>query len=364
MVSSSHTSILERYKSVIIQIATPFSIGTGFYLADFDLIVTNEHVVRDNREVVIDGVLFDRQLVEVLFLDEIYDLAFLKGPRTHSMPTVNLRKDSDLHIGEVVLSLGHPFGQSYQSKEGRIDSIDYEDDELSYYEHSALLSPGNSGGPLFDPEGSLVGVNTFLIKSGQEVGYSLPLSKLKESLKIYATSKADYLIKCGECQQVLVDPEGSSKRCVHCGSKVSYLSHIPLYEPIGINKQIEEMLAELDHNAVLARRGPYNWEVEQGSALIHIAYHEKTGLITGDAHLCNIPNKQVLSLYSYLLRANYELEGLSFTVRDNEIILSLLIFDQYLKKLTALRLFEHLFKMADHYDDILVDNFNAKWLTF
>lgn len=364
MISNNHSTIIDRYKGVIIQIATPYSVGTGFYLAEYDLIVTNEHVVRDNREVVIDGELLDRQLVEVVYLDELHDLAFLKAPRGHEMPSVGIRKDLDLHVGEIVLSLGHPFGQNYQSKEGRIDSIEFDEDEINYYEHSALLSPGNSGGPLFDPEGYLVGVNTFLISSGQQIGYSLPLTKLKEGLQIYSSSEADYLIKCGECKQVMVDPEGPSRWCMHCGSKIGYISHIPLYEPIGINKQIEEMLSELNHNAILARRGPYNWEVEQGSAMIHVAYHEKSGLITGDAHLCTLPDDDVLRLYSYLLKANYELEGLSFTVRDNEIILSLLIFDQYLNKLTALRLFEHLFKMADHYDDILVDDFNAKWLTF
>lgn len=364
MGANSHLLIADRYKEVLIQIATPYSIGTGFYLAEFDLIVTNEHVVRDNREVVIDGEHFARQLVEVLYLDEIFDLAFLKAPRDHNMPSVSLRSDSDLQVGEVVLSLGHPFGHNHQSKEGRIDAIDFEEEEISYYEHSATLSPGNSGGPLIDTKGYLIGVNTFLIRSGQEIGYSLPLYKLKEGLETYSASESNYLVKCGACSQVIADLQDQRQRCTLCGSKVGYISNIPLYEPIGINKQLEEMLSELDHNAVLSRRGPYNWEVEQGSALIHVAYHEKTGLITGDAHLCTIPDDNVLPLYSYLLKANYELEGLSFTVRDNEVILSLLIFDQYLNKLTALRLFEHLFKMADHYDDILVDDFNAKWLTF
>jgi len=364
MVSSNHIAIVDRYKEVIIQIATPYSVGTGFYLAEYDLIVTNEHVVRDNREVVVDGEHLERQLVEVLYLDEIYDLAFLRPPKNHKLSTIICREESDLLVGEIVLSLGHPFGQNYQSKEGIIDAIEYQEEEIFHYEHSAILSPGNSGGPLFDVTGCLVGVNTFLIISGNETGYSLPLSKLKESLLIYNNSEANYLIKCGECKQVIADIEGPSRRCTHCGSKVSYISKIPLYEPIGINKQIEDMLSELNHNPILARRGPYNWEVEQGSALIHVTYHEKTGLITGDAHLCSIPDDDVLPLYSKLLRANYELEGLSFTVKDGEVILSLLIFDQYLNKLTALRLFEHLFKMADHYDDILVDDFNAKWLTF
>lgn len=364
MVSRNHVDILKQYKQVIIQIATPYSIGTGFYIAEYDLIVTNEHVVRDNREVVIDGELFDRQLVEVLYLDEIHDLAFLGVPKIHQLTTVIVREESELQVGETVLSLGYPFGQNYQYKEGIIDSIEYQEGEILCYEHSALLSPGNSGGPLFDTEGYLVGVNTFLIKSGNKIANSLPLSKLKASIQIYNNNEAEYLIKCGACKQVIADPEDGSRRCTHCGSKVSYITNIPLYEPIGINKQIEQMLSELDYNAILARRGPYNWEVEQGSALIHVAYHEKTGLITGDAHLCRMPDEEVLSLYTYLLKANYELEGLNFTVRNNEVILSLLIFDQYLNRLTALRLFEHLFKMADYYDDILVDDFKAKWLTF
>jgi len=266
MVSNNHIAIVERYKEVVIQIATPYSKGTGFYIHKYDLIVTNEHVVRDNREVVVDGKHFARQLVEVLYLDEIYDLAFLKAPRDNNLPTIVFRDE--------------------------------------------------------------------------------------------------HLIRCGECKQVVEDKSTPSQRCTSCGSKVSYISKIPLYEPIGINRQIEEMLAELDHNAVLARRGPYNWEIEQGSALIHVAYHEKTGLITGDAHLCRIPDNNILPLYSYLLKANYELEGLNFTVKESEVILSLLIFDQYLNKMTALRLFEHLFEMADYYDDILVNDFNAKWLTF
>ena len=48
-------AVIELYKNVVVQIATPYSTGTGFYLRDYQLIVTNDHVVRDNREVVVDG---------------------------------------------------------------------------------------------------------------------------------------------------------------------------------------------------------------------------------------------------------------------------------------------------------------------
>ena len=67
-------------KNGIIQIATPHSTGTGFILGEERLIITNEHVVRDNREVVVYGFNFRQQIVPVVYLDEKYDLAFLKIP--------------------------------------------------------------------------------------------------------------------------------------------------------------------------------------------------------------------------------------------------------------------------------------------
>ena len=58
--------IIELYKKVVIQIATPYSTGTGFYISEYDLIITNEHVIRDNNKVVIVGEAFEKQMVDVL----------------------------------------------------------------------------------------------------------------------------------------------------------------------------------------------------------------------------------------------------------------------------------------------------------
>ncbi|HHH49776.1 MAG TPA: serine protease, partial [Saprospiraceae bacterium] len=74
--------VIDFYRNIVVQIATPYSKGTGFYLKEHEIIVTNEHVIRDNKEVVIAGNIFGRQLSKVLFLDEKYDLAFLEAPKT------------------------------------------------------------------------------------------------------------------------------------------------------------------------------------------------------------------------------------------------------------------------------------------
>nr|HMQ64284.1 hypothetical protein [Flavilitoribacter sp.] len=67
--------VIDRYRDVIIQIATPASLGTGFYLKGPNLIVTNDHVVSGNREVVIKGRLFPKTLARVIYSDPRFDLA-------------------------------------------------------------------------------------------------------------------------------------------------------------------------------------------------------------------------------------------------------------------------------------------------
>ena len=86
--------IVDIYKSVVIQIATPYSTGTGFYLKEPNLIVTNNHVVEGNREVTVEGVGLPRQISRVLYNDAKYDLAFLEMPPEHAIPLVNLEPSS------------------------------------------------------------------------------------------------------------------------------------------------------------------------------------------------------------------------------------------------------------------------------
>ncbi|MBK9718952.1 MAG: trypsin-like peptidase domain-containing protein [Saprospiraceae bacterium] len=77
--------IIEAYKDAVIQIATPYSIGTGFYLAEPDLIVTNEHVVKDNKEVVIEGKGVSRMTCPVIYIDPMYDLGLYKSSKSSSV---------------------------------------------------------------------------------------------------------------------------------------------------------------------------------------------------------------------------------------------------------------------------------------
>jgi len=353
--------VIDIFKDIVIQIATPYSTGTGFYLKDLDLIVTNEHVIRDNREVVIEGTLLPKQLSRVIFTDPKYDLALIEVKENNDNPSSKLAKDDSLSEGDIVIAIGHPFGLKYTATQGIASNTEHLQNDVYYIQHDAALNPGNSGGPLINTKGEIVGVNTFVFKDGNSIGFSLPVKYLIESINEYKSGDGDIGVRCHSCSNVVYENTVDHNYCPHCGSKVQVPSLVDVYEPVGVALTIENMLKTAGYDARLARKGPSIWEVEKGSANINISYHEKTGLIVGDAHLCLLPKKDIKPIYKYLLKENFHLEGLTFSIKGRDIILSLLIYDRYLNEDTGMELLKHLFERADYYDNILVEEYGAIW---
>ncbi len=354
-------SIIQTFKKLVVQIATPYSKGTGFFLRDYGLIVTNEHVVRDNRQVVIHGSELDKQLVEVVFLDQTFDLAFLKLPHQPDLPQAILSKTEKLKTGDKVLAVGHPFGGSFESKEGEVTDIDDDGENISYIHHNATLSSGNSGGPLICNNGTVVGINTFIASEENGTGFSLPMKYLKQALFEFEAGKGKSASRCFACAKIVFENASNHKNCIHCGASIQLPSQIQPYESHGVANTIETLLAGSGYDPELSRSGHLQWEIQQGSAKINISYYDKTGLIIGDAYLCKLPSEKQVPLYEFLLRQNYEIEGLAFSIRGHAIVLSLLINDSYLNVETGEVLLNHLFERADFYDNILVEKFGASW---
>jgi serine protease Do len=355
--------IIDLYRRVVIQIATPYSTGTGFYLKAPHLIITNEHVIRGNKEVVIDGETFKKQLVRVLFTDPKFDLAFLEAPRGIDVSEVVLGLEEVVAEGDQILAIGHPFGLKYTATQGIVSNTVHEINDIQYIQHDAALNPGNSGGPLVSRSGNVVGVNTFIIRDGNNIGFSLPIQYVADTIEEYGGADGRVGVRCSSCANIVFEGTIDNGYCPFCGAKVELPSEAEEYDPVGVAKTIEEMLVNAGHDVQLSRRGPNNWEIAQGSARINISYYEKTGLITGDAYLCLLPKQNIKPLYTYLLRQNYDMEGLTFSIKGQDIILSLLIYDRYLNVDTGMKLFKHLFEQADFYDNILVEEYGALWKT-
>ena len=355
--------VIERYQSTVVQIATKTGTGTGFYLVDYDLIVTNNHVVKDNRKVTVKGRTFDKRLAQVLFTDEKYDLAFLQPPvDMKSLPPLKLGMYAEAKDGDTVIAIGHPYGLNYTATQGVISRVDRVQQGIKYIQIDAAINPGNSGGPLVNTNGDVVGVNTFIIKGGDNLGFALPVNYLKEALQEYNAVKGEVAIRCPNCSTLVTEQTlDNGKYCPNCGTEIDFpLKDEVEEEPIsGIAKTIEDILNQLGYNKELARIGQNKWEVEEGSAKIKITYNPENYFIISDAFLCQLPKQGIKELYTYLLRENFSLKGKFFSLHEGNIVLSSLIYDLDINLENGQAMFSDLFQKADHYDTILIGQFNC-----
>ena len=148
------------------------------------LILTNAHVVGSPRIRVTlpDG----RDLpAQVLADDTARDVAALKVDAT-DLPTISLGESRALQPGQIVLSMGHPWGGMGAVAAGTVIGVGAHLPELSnsgreWIVASLRLRPGHSGGPMFDSRGRLVGINTMI--TGPEVAAAVPVHEVKDFLQ-------------------------------------------------------------------------------------------------------------------------------------------------------------------------------------
>lgn len=353
--------VISVCKNAIVQIATPYSTGTGFYLRNAGYIVTNEHVVRGNREVIIDGALLQRQLVPVAFTDQLHDLALLRF-YDDKLPQLPLESSLQVKEGDKVMAMGHPFGLRFSTTSGIISNVNFRERGITYYQHDAALNPGNSGGPLVNDQGKVIGINTFVLRDGQNIGFALPVTELLKTLNEVQNLVKGSATRCHSCDNIVFEETATGNYCPHCGATISIPGNEEEYQPSGIARTLEQILEQCGYDVRLSRRGPNAWQVDKGSATINISYYEPAGIISGDAVLCQLPRENIADIYAYLLRQNFEMEGLSFSLQRNQIVLSFIIMDSHLNMDTGLKRFQNLMEKADHYDNILVEQYGAAWV--
>ena len=349
--------IIEQYQKAIIQIATSTGTGTGFYFKEFDLIVTNDHVVDSNAEVSIAGKAFDKAFSRVWYTDRKHDLAFLEAPKNVVLPEIKLGHYEEMKDGDQVVAIGHPYGLNYTATQGVISKVDRIRDGLKFIQIDAAINPGNSGGPLVNKKGEVIGVNSFIIRGGDNLGFALPVNYLREALLMYQPNRGQASTRCFSCGYLVTSANiDSNKYCPSCGTEVK-LPEIPEKEvqPVGAAKTIEEILKELGKDVRLAREGVNSWAVKEGSAKIKITYNAENFFIAGDAYLCQMPADatKIKPLYQFLLQENYRTHNLVLSCVKQNIVLSCIMYDLDMTKETGAAAFRNLFEKADHYDDFL-----------
>jgi serine protease Do len=178
----------------------PQGIGSGFIIDKEGLILTNKHVVsgvENNYQIVTNN---DKKYnVQQIYRDPLNDIAILKinpgqNPGTNLVP-IELGDSAKLQVGQYVVAIGTALGEFRNTVttgvisglgrgitagspfEGYVERLD------NVIQTDAAISPGNSGGPLLNSSGQVIGVNTAVSRSGQNIGFAIPINVIKDSLK-------------------------------------------------------------------------------------------------------------------------------------------------------------------------------------
>jgi len=307
--------------------------------------------------VTIAGKAFDKAVARVWYTDRKHDLAFLEAPKNTELPDIKLGRYEEMHDGDAIVAIGHPYGLNYTATQGVISKVDRIRDGLKFIQIDAAINPGNSGGPLVNNKGEVIGVNSFIIKGGDNLGFALPVNYLRDALQMYLPNKGYASTRCFSCSYLVTAQNIDSKKyCPSCGTEVE-LPEIPEkeMEAVGAAKKIEDILKELGKDVRLAREGLNNWSVKEGSAKIKITYNAENFFIAGDAYLCQMPSDgtKIKPLYQFLLEENFRVNGLVLSCVRQNIVLSCIMYDLDMTKEHGAESFRNLFQKADYYDDFL-----------
>tara|TARA_Y100000588_G_C14237514_1_gene917990 strand:- start:33 stop:2399 length:2367 start_codon:yes stop_codon:yes gene_type:complete len=170
--------------------------GSGIIISNDGLIATNYHVIEDSKDIQVTF-LIDNQIksfkASIIKNDEINDLSIIKieDPQFKKIKNIQYNFNTDISsVGQNVFTLGYPLtyilGEEIKFTDGRISSRTGFQGDVRFYQTTAPIQPGNSGGPLFDFKGNLIGINSAVIKKeiAENVSYSIKTIYLKNLIDV------------------------------------------------------------------------------------------------------------------------------------------------------------------------------------
>jgi serine protease Do len=181
--SSDFSGIIDSAIKSVVTIKTDIAQGSGFIIASGGYVVTNEHVVANATAATV--ITYDGKTHRVSLIgdDATMDIALLKIDDTSYSP-IELEDSNNVQIGQKVIAIGNPLGLQFSVSEGIVSAINRagENKLNDYIQTDASLNPGNSGGPLIDTDGKVIGINNFKISDSENIGFALESNYIKSTV--------------------------------------------------------------------------------------------------------------------------------------------------------------------------------------
>ena len=183
------SGVIENSVKSIVTIKTDVGQGTGFIITNDGYIVTNAHLLSEGKTIESTNYEKDKIPTEFIGSNTNMDVALLKIEGEYNF--LELGNSNETQVGERVIAIGNPLGLQFSVTEGIVSGIHRPGiNELeAYVQTDAALNPGNSGGPLINKIGKVIGINNFKIGSGESLGFALESNYIKDAVNAISQEK-------------------------------------------------------------------------------------------------------------------------------------------------------------------------------
>lgn len=349
---------IEDIIPAVVKIDTAEGSGSGFYTKEYGLIITNHHVVSGFRSVAVETQDQKKLVADVVLVNPLSDIAFLKPRIALEMPEVHFATFKGLKATDRVSVLGFPFGMPFTVTEGIISSTKQLVQGKNYIQTDAAVNPGNSGGPLVTSSGEIVGITTSKFAQAENMGFALPIDDVIQELKDFeAHPSSNYSVKCPSCDHSLHE---KVENCPNCGNRLDE-SLFKEYEKSPLSIIVEEIFKGLNIDPVIARKGPDFWEFHQGSALIRI-FIFRNNYLFATSPVAKLPKTKLKELYEFLL--SDPVKPYTFGISDGTVFISYRIHLTDIKNNSTEAVQKELMNLAlkaDEMDNFLIEKYGCEW---
>ncbi len=333
--------------------------GTGscFYLKQYNLFVTNYHVVEGFKKLAIKDNDQNSFLANVILVNPVRDIALLQAEGDFSaLPEIGLSNMEEIRIGQKINVAGYPFGMPFTVTEGTVSSPKQLMNNSYYIQTDAAVNPGNSGGPMFNDKNEVIAITVSKFNNADNTGFGIPVSALKEMLEsVNELDRNIFNVQCPSCG-VLISTE--EEYCPSCGEQLNK----DVFKERGLTDLAvfcEQAIRDMDIDPVHARVGFESWKFHKGSSEIRLFVYQRAYLFCASP-INILPKKDLEPVLNYMLTAPAKpyqlgLQGseiyLSYRVHISDIFSSYK--DEVRQNITKMAF------MADALDNVLVDTFGC-----
>ena len=297
----------------------------------------------------------------VVVVNPELDLALLAVDEDFShLPHFPISGDEDPAIGSKVRVAGYPFGMPFTITEGSLSSPRQLMDGKYYIQVDAPVNPGNSGGPIINENGEVIGVTVskFASSSADNMGFGVRVEALRQLLDaIEDLDRSEFHVQCASCDELI---SGDEEYCPSCGAQIDE-NVLATHEMSALGRFVESAIARMGINPVLARSGHDSWVFHRGSSEIRLFVYDRNYLFAVSP-INLLPKKNVEPVLDFMLDTDFSPYKMGLDGRQIYLCYRIHLAD--ITPDSAERILDNivgLAEKADELDNRMVDEFGCEF---